>query len=153
MFKDRLREARRLAKLTQGQLAEQIGVATSTLTGYEKGNSEPDMKKIEKIMSALGVDANFLWQDEMRAVGVPTESQLQDLSARAAASPAVLREKVELLKERVAHPVSDSTDAVSPDPLFDLLRKYEQLDEHGRLVVDAVLDIEYKRCSSDRLTT
>lgn len=64
MFKDRLKEARLAAKMTQAQLAKEVGVAKSTLAGYETGNSEPDLAKMEKIMAALHVDANFLWQDE-----------------------------------------------------------------------------------------
>ena len=65
MFKDRLKEARQRANLTQAQLADAIGIAKTTVTGYERGNSEPDIKKIEQIMSVLKVDANFLFQDEM----------------------------------------------------------------------------------------
>lgn len=64
-FNDRLKEARVACGLTQEQLALQIGVAKSTVTGYEKGNSEPNMLTVQKIMQALNIDANFLWQDEM----------------------------------------------------------------------------------------
>ena len=65
-FKDRLKEARLSKKLTQEQVAKQIGVAKSTFTGYEKGNSEPNMLNISKIMEVLSVDANFLFQDEVK---------------------------------------------------------------------------------------
>ncbi len=64
MFKDRLKEARQAAKLTQAQVASAIGVAKSTYAGYETGNSEPDLGKIEKLLETLRVDANYLWQDE-----------------------------------------------------------------------------------------
>ncbi len=64
-FKDRLKQARIAKGITQEQLGQEIGVAKSTITGYEKGNSEPDMAKMEKIMLFLGVDANYLLQDEM----------------------------------------------------------------------------------------
>ena len=64
-FNDRLKEARLASGLTQEQLAEKIGVAKSTVTGYEKGNSEPNMLTVQRIMQALSIDANFLWQDEM----------------------------------------------------------------------------------------
>lgn len=64
-FNDRLKEARVACGLTQEQLALKIGVAKSTVTGYEKGNSEPNMLTVQKIMKALNIDANFLWQDEM----------------------------------------------------------------------------------------
>ena len=49
-FKDRLKEARLTKGLTQEQIAEKIGVAKSTFTGYEKGNSEPNMLTVSKIM-------------------------------------------------------------------------------------------------------
>lgn len=59
-FGDRLREARVNKGLTQEQLAKKIGVAKSTLAGYEKGNREPDVFKIKKIIEALGIDAEYL---------------------------------------------------------------------------------------------
>lgn len=64
-FKDRMKEARLKKHLTQEQLSKKIGVAKSTLAGYEGGNREPSMLTVSKIMDALEVDANFLWQDEM----------------------------------------------------------------------------------------
>lgn len=63
-FKERLKEARLLNNMTQEQVAEKIGVAKSTFTGYEKGNSEPSMYTISQIMKSLNIDANFLWQDD-----------------------------------------------------------------------------------------
>ncbi len=60
-FGDRLREARLNKGLTQEQLAKEIGVAKSTLTGYEKGNREPDVFKIKKIIEVLGIEAEFLF--------------------------------------------------------------------------------------------
>lgn len=65
-FKDRLKEARLSSGLTQEQLANEIGVAKSTLTGYEKGNREPDMAKIAKIIETLNVSADFLFQDDLQ---------------------------------------------------------------------------------------
>lgn len=65
-FYDRLRESRINAGYTQEQLAQKIGVAKSTLSGYESGNRDPSMYTISKIMEVLNVKANFLWQDETR---------------------------------------------------------------------------------------
>ncbi len=59
-FGERLREARLHNGLTQEQLAQRIGVAKSTLTGYEKGNREPDVFKIKRILEVLGVDSDYL---------------------------------------------------------------------------------------------
>lgn len=75
MFKDRLREARKKRGYTQESLAEQIGVKKSTVNGYEKGNSEPDMEKMSALMKVLGVDANYLLQDEMSEENRPTFSE------------------------------------------------------------------------------
>ncbi len=63
---DRMKEARVRKGLTQEKLAKEIGVAKSTYTGYEKGNSEPNMMILSRIMNVLEVDANFLFQDETR---------------------------------------------------------------------------------------
>lgn len=63
---DRLKQARLASNLTQEVLARKIGVAKSTYTGYEKGHSEPNMLMLIRIMDVLGVDANFLLQDEIK---------------------------------------------------------------------------------------
>lgn len=64
-FNDRIKEARLASGLTQEQVADKIGIAKSTLTGYEKGNREPSIPTVKKLMDILNVDANFLYQDEM----------------------------------------------------------------------------------------
>lgn len=63
-FGERLKEARLQKGYTQTQLAKKLNIAGSTVTGYEKNNSEPNMLMISKIIDVLGVDANFLLQDE-----------------------------------------------------------------------------------------
>lgn len=81
MFGDQLKKARKNAGFTQREVAEKIGVATSTYTGYEIGNSFPTVEAIQKIMSALGIDANFLWQDEMEEKCALTEEERKILKA------------------------------------------------------------------------
>lgn len=68
MFRERLKQARNRSGLTQDQIAKLLDIAKSTYAGYETGNSEPDMSRIEKLMNILDVDANFLWQDEMKTI-------------------------------------------------------------------------------------
>ena len=65
MFKDRLREARKKAGYSQEALGQLIGLRKQTISDYERGYSEPDMKAITDLMHHLQVDANYLWQDEM----------------------------------------------------------------------------------------
>lgn len=76
-FEDRIREARKAAKLTQEQAAIRIGVAKSTWAGYESGNSQPDINKVVRIMEALDIDANYLWQDYTQEEA-PAQQELSD---------------------------------------------------------------------------
>ena len=65
---DRLKEARKNAKLNQDQLAEMLGIAKTTVSGYETGRREPEMSTLYKMMDILHVDANYLFQDEMKEI-------------------------------------------------------------------------------------
>lgn len=103
-FADRIKEARLRKGYTQEQIAERIGVAKSTYTGYEKGNREPNVYTIGRLMEELGVDANFLWQDETT---FPFE--------------------------------------LTYDEMENLVKKYRELDAHGKEMVDFVLSKEYDR--------
>lgn len=60
MLKEKLREARKSARLTQRQVAEAIGVTESTYCGYETGKRQPDPIKISAIASVLGVSGDYL---------------------------------------------------------------------------------------------
>lgn len=108
-FADRLKEARLKKGYTQEQIAEKVGVAKSTYTGYEKGNREPNVYTIGKLMEELGVDANFLWQDETT---FPFE--------------------------------------LTYDEMEHLVKKYRDLDEHGKKMVDFTLREEYERSIAER---
>lgn len=47
---------RRLAKLTQAELAEKVGVAVETISRLERGSVIPSLARLEQIAAALGVD-------------------------------------------------------------------------------------------------
>lgn len=71
---DRIREARKDKGLTQEQLGNIIGVAKTTIAGYEK-NREPTAANVGAIADALGVDVNYLFQDEMKNPPAPAEAE------------------------------------------------------------------------------
>lgn len=71
-FNERLKEARIASGYTQEQIAEKIGIAKSTFAGYEKGNREPSIPTVQKIMEVLSVDANYLYQDNLTALSENT---------------------------------------------------------------------------------
>ena len=61
----RLKEARQRRGLTQAELARQVSVTTSAIGNYETSVSTPREHVLIALMKALGVDANYLYQDDM----------------------------------------------------------------------------------------
>ena len=57
---ERIKKARKTAKMTQEQLAEEIGRTKSTIANYEKGERTPDDATIVAIADALGVPPETL---------------------------------------------------------------------------------------------
>ena len=62
---DRIRDARKAKGFTQAELGELIGVAKTTIAGYEK-NREPTAAQLGEIADVLDVDVAFLLQDEIK---------------------------------------------------------------------------------------
>lgn len=60
MFKKRLRELRTSRNLTQNKLAEELGIAKSTISMYENGNREPDFETLELIADYFNVTMGSL---------------------------------------------------------------------------------------------
>ncbi|WP_296628428.1 helix-turn-helix transcriptional regulator [uncultured Negativibacillus sp.] len=60
-FKDRLKEKRIEAGLTQAELAERVSVTVRTIQNYEMGSRKPgNMKVIGEIAAALGTTSDYL---------------------------------------------------------------------------------------------
>jgi transcriptional regulator with XRE-family HTH domain len=63
-LKERLREERRRAGLTQGELAEKAGVGINTVLRIETGGiEEPRVSTLRKLAGALGVEVRDLLED------------------------------------------------------------------------------------------
>ena len=61
---EQIKKARQNKGYTQQELADMLGVAKNTVTGYERGNRAPDALKIKAIAKALGVTGNWLMECE-----------------------------------------------------------------------------------------
>ncbi len=59
----RLREARDARHLSQKQLADMVGVTANAISNYETELSHPKEPVMYKLLEALRVDANYLFQD------------------------------------------------------------------------------------------
>lgn len=72
-YLDRLTELRKRKGLTQGDLAERIGVEQPTIQRWEKGKREPNFEQLFQLAAALGVEPGALID---RNVAVPVGPQL-----------------------------------------------------------------------------
>ena len=79
-FGGRVKEARLRLNLTQLQLANMIGVTKGAIGNYENGTSHPKEPILIKLMEALKVDANFLFQDLVSTTEKETLSNIEPYS-------------------------------------------------------------------------
>lgn len=59
-FKNRISAARQAAELTQGELAEKVGVVRRQIAAYEAGNSKPRKNVLTNLAAALGTTSEWL---------------------------------------------------------------------------------------------
>lgn len=59
-FGDRLKELRNRRNKSQAELAEDLKVAKSTISMYERGERNPDFETLEAIADYFNVDMNYL---------------------------------------------------------------------------------------------
>lgn len=104
-FGSRLRERREILNLKQIDLGKLIGITGAAIGNYENDVSTPKADILYKLFDALQCDANYLFQDEMKAL------KTDDFTV----------------------------------PEIRMVRKYRELDEHGKQMVDTTLELEYKR--------
>lgn len=61
LFKDRLKELRKKANLTQEELGNQLGVAGNTVCYWEAGESQPPLETIIKLAEIFCVSTDYLF--------------------------------------------------------------------------------------------
>ena len=57
---NRMRELRKKLNITMKQLGEMVGVSESTISFYETGRHEPDLKTITVIADILGTSVDYM---------------------------------------------------------------------------------------------
>lgn len=71
-FKNRVQIARQSAGLTQGELADKVGVVRRQIAAYEAGDSKPRMNVLNNLSAALGTTIE--WLSSGRGDGPSTEN-------------------------------------------------------------------------------
>jgi transcriptional regulator with XRE-family HTH domain len=57
-----VREARQIAGLTQGELAERLGTTQSAVSNWERGRDEPRVSTLARILQACGFEADLTFR-------------------------------------------------------------------------------------------
>lgn len=87
-FKDRLRELREAAGLTQYALAKKAGISKQAMNRLENGSNQPTWDTVQLLATALGVSTEVLRTDGGAAQGVPApEPQPQPPAEKPARKP------------------------------------------------------------------
>ena len=73
---DRARKAREYADLTQGELADRLGMARTSLARVEQGKAEPRRTTLIGISFATGVSLEWLENGETPGGGEPTGGEV-----------------------------------------------------------------------------
>ena len=60
MFKDNLIHMRKMRKMTQEELAEQVGVTRQAIAKWESGETIPDLEKCRLLAEAFGISLDDL---------------------------------------------------------------------------------------------
>ena len=64
LFSERLKTLRKEKKLTQKELAEQIGIKQNSYSDWETGKSEPSFENLIKLADLLEVSLDWLFGRE-----------------------------------------------------------------------------------------
>jgi len=65
-FGEKLKEARKEAKLSQEEFAEKIGVSRSAIAKWESDRGMPDVENLKVIASLLNISIDYLLDDDSR---------------------------------------------------------------------------------------
>lgn len=116
----RIKEARKQKNWTQEELSLKIGVTKGAIANYENQVSTPKIEILFKLMQALEVDANYIYQDDIK---IP----FQPITTRSDPSIMSVQETLHLQKYRK---LNSSGRQKADEQLDDLLliAKYTESD-------------------------
>lgn len=70
-----LKKIREVAKMTQAELAEKIGVSRQSIVRYENGNCEPRASELSKMAEVLGCSVDELLRDDVNPTAPLSEQR------------------------------------------------------------------------------
>ncbi|MFS9171729.1 helix-turn-helix transcriptional regulator [Streptococcus infantis] len=133
-FTDKLKELRKEKKLTQKEIAEQIGIKQNSYSDWETGKNEPNLENIVKLSRILDTSTDELLGRQVNfGDKILNKNNKYDLS--------VLKEsdtqKLYDLKMTFAFELLD--ESVNTDLLKKILVEKNKLDKDEELILDSIL--------------
>ena len=101
-FSDKIKRAREVAKLTQNELAQEVGVSQRTIASYESGGAKARRSTTEKLARALKVSVKYLSDDNCLDPLEDIEKDEYIDQARALYGAKGVRDMDELLRDNAA---------------------------------------------------
>lgn len=95
----RLTELREAKGLNKAEMAKELGLAYTTYVGYEKGEREPNNKKLKEIAEHFGVSVDYLLGDEEKPATTMGDGQEEKYEEIKQVFDELTDENVESLKE------------------------------------------------------
>ncbi len=65
LFRQRLKEARQMAELTQQEAADDLEISRENISKYETGNLEPSIEMIGRLAALYHVDISWLFGTDL----------------------------------------------------------------------------------------
>ena len=86
---EKLKARRKELKLTQKEIAEQLGISFQAYSAWERGIKEPSKEKVAQLENILKVPKGYLWTFYTLRKSLQTTSALSATSKRCFEQPAV----------------------------------------------------------------
>ena len=118
MFAQRLKELRKKNNMTQVQLAEKLNVSKGTVAMWETGQRRPGYEMLIKICAVFDKRIDYvLGHSDDESPFQFTQQQVDDIEYNSA---------------RIN--------------LYKVTTRYMQLDDHGKKLIESLINAEYERC-------
>ena len=122
-FSDKIKRSREIAKLTQYQLAQEVGVSQRTIASYESGGAKARRSTTEKLARALKVSIKFLTDDECKDPLAEIEKDGYIEQARTMYGTKAVRDMEELLRDNAALFAGGELSQDQKDAFFEAVMK------------------------------
>ena len=122
-FSDKIKRAREVAKLTQNELAQEVGVSQRTIASYESGGAKARRSTTEKLARALKVSVKYLSDDNCIDPLEDIEKDEYIDQARALYGAKGVRDMDELLRDNAALFAGGELSQEQKDAFFEAVMK------------------------------